>query len=333
VKKYVVCVSIVCVILVFAMNIAAEEKSVSYPTLKVNGYIHTNYTIDKDGGNNFQAKRARGKFSGNACQNVSYSLLFDFIDDKKGSNLAVAYVAVNLLPQVTLKMGQFKTPFSMEYLTSSTKGDTIELAQVVNKLGSKRDIGIQFSGDISPLLGYAVGVFNGTGSNASEENKRKDIVARGIIKPAKGILLGVSHYEGWSGTEEEENITKRRTGAQLGFDKESLSLKGEFIFGKNNETSAYGWYGQVGYMLPVCSSKKMQPIIKYDSYDPNSDKEEDKTDIATIGLNFFMTKNTKLQLNNQIILNEGFSVDNSLPYTFYSTRLKATGISISWLRK
>ena len=201
----------------------------------------------------------------------------------------------------------------MEYLTPSTKWDTIELAQVISKLGSKRDIGIQISGDVSPLE-YAVGVFNGTSSNAAEENKRKDVIARGVIKSVKGLLIGVSHYEGWSGNE-NENKTKRRTGAQLGFISEPLSAKGEFIFGKNGETSAYGWYAQLGYTLPTVlgkSNQKLQAVVKYDSYDPNDDEEKDKTDIGTIGLNWFITKNAKLQVNNRLILNEDFEVDNDV---------------------
>jgi phosphate-selective porin len=280
----------------------------------VNGYIQTRYKMDKDGENNFQVKRARGKFSGNASQNVRYSLLFDFIDDSKGSNLADAYVDIKCLPKSTVRIGQFKTPFSMEYLTSSTKLDTIELAQVVSKLSSKRDIGIQFSGDISESLGYAVGVFNGTGSNAAEINKRKDIIARGIIKPVKGLLLGVSHYEGKSGAEDEDK-TKRRTGVQLAFADEPLSVKGEFIFGKDGEASAYGWYAQAGYMLPVFVGKtqqKLQTIAKYDSYDPDSDKEEDRTDTLTVGLNWFAMKNIKLQLNNMLILDGDFGFDNNV---------------------
>lgn len=294
--------------------IADAEKKPSYPNLKVSGYIQARYTMDKDEVNDFQAKRARGKFSGNVSEKIKYSLLFDFIDDKHGSNLADAYIDVNYLPQAKVRMGQFKTPFSMEYLTSSTKWDTVELAQVVSKLGSKRDIGIQISGDVSPLVEYTVGVFNGTGSNAAEENKRKDIIAHGVIKPLKGLLLGVSHYEGWSG-KEDENKTKRRTGAQLSFIKEPLSVKGEFIFGKNGETSAYGWYAQLGYTLPIPlgkGSQRLQAIVKYDSYDPNGDKEKDKTDIATVGLTWFITKNAKLQVNNRLILNEDLEVDNDV---------------------
>ena len=304
---------VMCLASAVVVYAASEERQTSYPNLKVSGYIQSRYSVDKDWNNRFQVKRARGKFSGNISQNIKYSLLFDLIDDKKGSNLADAYINIAHLPQTTIRIGQFKTPFSMEYLTSSTKWDTIELAQVVSKLSSKRDIGVQFSGKISELIEYAAGIFNGTGSNAAEENERKDFVLRGVVKPVKELLLGISHYEGWSG-EEDENKTKRRTGAQLGYSNEPLSLKGEFIFGKSDTTEAYGWYAQAGYILPVpCGggSQKLQSLVKYDSYDPDRDKEKDKADIITIGLKWFITKNTKVQINNRLILDEEFHVDNN----------------------
>lgn len=311
---------LICILTMYLLPIAVlcasdvEKEESSYPTLKVGGYIQSRYTIDKDGENSFRVKRARSKFSGNASENIKYSLLLDFIDDKKGSNLADAYIDVLYLPQARLRMGQFKTPFSMEYLTSSTKLDTIELSQAVSKLASKRDVGIQISGEVSELLGYTVGVFNGTGSNAAEENKRKDIIARGTIKPAKGLLLGVSHYEGKSGGG-DESVTKRRTGLQLAFDNDPLSLKSEFIFGKNAEINAYGWYAQAGYMVMIPCGKtqhKLQAIAKYDSYDPDSDADADRTDTLTLGVNWFVKKNIKLQLNDLLTLDGDFGFDNNV---------------------
>ena len=312
-RRFMVLSLAMCLVSTVAAYAANEEGQSSYPDLKVSGYIQSRYSVDKDSGNGFQVKRARGKFSGNISENIRYSLLFDLVDDKKGSNLADAYIDIVHLPQAKMRIGQFKTPFSMEYLTSSTKWDTIELAQVVSKLSSKRDVGVQLSGDISELLGYSVGIFNGTGSNVAEENKRKDFVLRGVVKPVKELLLGISHYEGWSG-EEDENRTKRRTGAQLGYSNDLISIKGEFIFGKNSEISTYGWYAQAGHTLPVSpgrGSQKLQTIIKYDSYDPDRDKEEDKADIITVGLNWFITKNAKVQINNRIILDEEFHVDDN----------------------
>ncbi len=313
--KLVVYTLAMCILPVAMLRAADTEKEkTSYPTLKVGGYIQARYTVDKDGENNFRVRRARTKFSGDVSRNTKYSLLIDFIDDKKGSNLADAYIDVLYLPQARLRIGQFKTPFSMEYLTSSTKLDTVERAQVVSRLASKRDIGIQFGGEVSESLEYSVGIFNGTGSNAAEENKRKDIIARGVVRPVEGFLLGVSHYEGKFGREDEDE-TKRRTGVQLAFANETLSVKGEFIFGKNAETNSYGWYTQAGYTMLVPFgnvSHRLQAIARYDSYDPDSDKEEDRTDTFTMGLNWFVTKNAKLQLNNLLMLDDDFGFDNDV---------------------
>jgi len=36
-------------------------------------------------------------------------------------------------------------------------------------------------------------------------------------------------------------------------------------------------------------------VVKYDSYDPNIDKQDNETDVATAGVNLYITKWTFLQ--------------------------------------
>lgn len=41
----------------------------------------------------------------------------------------------------------------------------------------------------------------------------------------------------------------------------------------------------------------IQPVIKYESYDPNTDADNDVEDIITFGVNYFFNDWTRLQLN------------------------------------
>ncbi|MEA2095369.1 MAG: porin [Candidatus Cloacimonadota bacterium] len=41
----------------------------------------------------------------------------------------------------------------------------------------------------------------------------------------------------------------------------------------------------------------VQPVIKYESYDPNTDADNDVEDIITFGVNYFFNDWTRLQLN------------------------------------
>jgi len=41
----------------------------------------------------------------------------------------------------------------------------------------------------------------------------------------------------------------------------------------------------------------IQPVIKYESYDPNADENNDASSIITFGVNYFFNDWTRLQLN------------------------------------
>ena len=47
------------------------------------------------------------------------------------------------------------------------------------------------------------------------------------------------------------------------------------------------------YMTPW----NLQPIVKYESYDPNIDEDNDVEDVITFGVNYFFNDWTRLQLN------------------------------------
>ncbi len=41
----------------------------------------------------------------------------------------------------------------------------------------------------------------------------------------------------------------------------------------------------------------LQPVIKYESFDPNTDADDDVENIITFGVNYFFNDWTRLQLN------------------------------------
>ncbi|KPK45527.1 MAG: hypothetical protein AMK74_03125 [Nitrospira bacterium SM23_35] len=75
---------------------------------------------------------------------------------------------------------------------------------------------------------------------------------------------------------------------------EQISLKGEYISARDYRADRLGWYVQGGYnFIP----DKIQAIVKYESYDADRDIQGDRIDIITLGLNWFFSKMTKLQIN------------------------------------
>jgi hypothetical protein len=143
---------------------------------------------------------------------------------------------------------------------------------------------------------YAIGIYNGAGINKADDNVNKDYVARLVVHPLLGLDVGGAYYNGYAG---KSSAGKRRdrAGAELSYTFEPLTVKGEFIYGKDSVTEKTGWYAQAGvFAIP----KILQVVVKYDSYDPNIDKQDNETDLATAGVNLFITKWTYIQAMYQL---------------------------------
>ena len=88
--------------------------------------------------------------------------------------------------------------------------DTIERS-MVNELVPSRDQGIMLQGQLfSRVLGYSLGVFNGSGINASDGNNEKDVVGRVTVAPFRNtdlyFLRGLQ--VGFDGTFGDEDNTR-----------------------------------------------------------------------------------------------------------------------------
>jgi phosphate-selective porin OprO/OprP len=284
--------------------------------VKIAGYTQTRYQYhsnlpknDKDDASSFDIRRARLDFKGAITERFEYRLQVDF--GGTSVKLLDATAAYTLDPALKITLGQFKIPFSLENLASSPKLETINRSQVVEALVARgkdvignhngRDIGLQVSGalfDIGnlKLVEYAAGVFNGAGINAADANKNKDYTARLVVHPVPGLDIGGAYYGGYA-TLNKIGRRRDRAGADLSFTLDPFTIRGEFIYGKDSVTEKTGWYAQAGvFAIP----KVLQVVVKYDSYDPNIEKQDNETDVATAGVNLFITKWTFIQANYEL---------------------------------
>lgn len=135
------------------------------------------------------------------------------------------YANMNFDPKLQLRVGQFKRPFGLLSLTSSTRYPVIErglrvrgvsdalgardTANVLTRFGGRLlgeeqflldafeyqnfDIGAMLHGDAG-AFGYSLGVFNGTGSDSLANIGTTSVVGRGTVKPWKQrpLVLGAA---------------------------------------------------------------------------------------------------------------------------------------------
>ena len=155
-------------------------------------------------------------------------------------------------------MGQFKTPFAWEYLTSIADIETLDRSTVVDSLAPKRDIGVMADYQAGKYVLFSAGVFNGEGINTTS-NKDSTVLgmARAAIKPIPSITIGVN-FARWFGD-------SLRYGFDAAYQDTRFLARGEYIGGARDSLDArddWGWYGVVGFK----PTPKVQLIAKYEDF-------------------------------------------------------------------
>lgn len=320
-------------------------------TLSLSGYSQVLYSNFEHPGKNtdgFSLKRARLDFQGHFSAQFDYRLLMDFTGSS-GANataptggqlispfLVEAYILYKPYTFLNIKAGQMIVAFSQENMVQDRNLDLIERSQVVNALVARkgdaayglvdsvgnqngRDIGVQAAGRIVKikddyLIDYTLQVLNGAGINTLDNNQSKDIDGRLVIHPFKSLSIGGSYYNGYDRftSAPARDQQRLRWGAELAFEYNALSVRGEYIRGQEGNANPIvheGWYGQAGYFI---IPKHLQGVFRYDWYDPNKAKTQVNSTYYDFGLNYFFNVWTKLQFYYSLRSEQGTTVNNNL---------------------
>lgn len=139
--------------------------------------------------------------------------------------------------------GQYKTPFSLEYITSIAVIETADRSSAVDSLATKRDIGAGIDYTAGNLGWVALGVYNGGGQNRpSNSDTTLLVVGRLSVRPLAFLNLG------FSGATTRDSS---RYGADLAADYRGFGLKGEYITLARDalNTPDKGWYALATYRI------------------------------------------------------------------------------------
>ncbi|MFA6922638.1 MAG: porin [Bacteroidales bacterium] len=308
--------------------------------LKLSGFTQVRYQNFGNPAKNdaVDVRRARLSAKGSISSSWSYVLQVEFATAPK---LLDAYAEYKFADYLRVQAGNIKIPLSLENNTPTDKLETIDLSQVVESLCSRGqdvignfnglDLGVKVTGDVVKikdynLINYAVGVFNGSGVNFSDNNKARDIGGRLVLQPIKNLKIGGGFYSGYANIPTTTttvttttttsaslvskststlttkttsiNQARNRIGIELSYEIKGLSFRGEYINGKDGRDSKWkdinkeGYYAQIGYFV---FPKKLQVIFKYDDYDQNTSFPADITTNYIFLLNYNFTPLVKLQ--------------------------------------
>ena len=278
---------------------------------KISGYVQIGYQWSDNAANDestFNIRRARVAISGELMPKFAdYKVQAELSGSPK---LLDAYVRFTPYKSLNVQVGQYKVPFTIENVDySPTRVETIEYPMALERLlgsnekingtaikSSGRDLGASLYGsflekDGYSVISYQVGVFNGIGINAKDNNSAKDFAGRINIRPIKELTISGSFLEGEWG---ETFTTRRRYAFGAAYENpQGAILRSEYLYGKTDNVECDGVYVLMGYNV----TSKFSTIVRYDTFNENKDVEDVAQTNYLVGVNYKMNKNVRLQVN------------------------------------
>jgi hypothetical protein len=272
-------------LMVTASLVARAEASGQYPLapspvldpgefsrdLAVSGYVSVRETIRRDS-STFAVNRARVTlqiapmdFAVLRVQSDLAALGRTSGDTVPGFVLTDAYAQLSppayrlasagLRP--ALIVGQFRTPFSLEYLTSFSLLQTVSRSQFVDRIARRRDIGVMAHVGFRTHAMLAAALVNGEGPNSLRNgNGRQLLVTRLTLLPTSTIAIAGK----WAGEGAD-----RRWGYDARWMSNGLILEGERIerrapLDDGARQRAAGHYLLASYRL----GPHVRPVVKWE---------------------------------------------------------------------
>jgi len=305
--------------------------------VNVMGYLQPQFEYNEHNGdatNNFYFQRARIGVMGTIPYDFSYYALAEFSPKIGGPYLLDFFITWHRLgPWANITVGQFKQPFGLELSTPCQKLHTVLRSTVVNEMASPfRDLGIMVYGGTKlgesehNVLDWKLALTNGSGANLIDNNTNKTFTGRLVVSPLDFLHIGGSFKTGKVLKDTQSDSDKlTRFGADVSVEKFNFLFQGEYIGGSDDGfvlsgggcgepieiTPATGEIKKNGFatMLLYKTPWNLEPVVKYESYDPDSDLDDNMKNSYTVGFNYFFNEWTRLQVN--YVINDFAGVDKA----------------------
>ena len=253
--------------------------------LTVEGYAQVAYTYDDTEGakaNTFEVKRAILMLRGKVTDRWSVYFSYNFANT---SRILEVYTEYKFMPELSVRLGEFKTMFTFENPMSPCSVELINVySQATNYLAgydssdplyggnAGRHIGLMVYGDLfGKLFNYKLAVMNGQGINKKDGNNQKDIVGTLIANPTDWLAVGgtfvkgTGHAVGTSAVNPDiavgDNYTRNRwsAGAMLKF--RPVDIRTEYLHGKDGNVRSDGYYAVAS--VHVCPKIDVIAAVDY----------------------------------------------------------------------
>lgn len=260
--------------------LSAQAAPAASTPIKMGGYMQTRLSYTKDVGMTATVNRARLQATGTIATSFSYKVQGEFRTGSPGRGASVSltdgYIRWSR-QSFGVQVGQFKTPFSNEYLMSIADIETLDRSTAVDSLSPKRDIGIMAEYQLGSRVLVSAGVFNGEGINVTTNRDSTVLgVARVAVKPVPQLSFGV-HAARWFGD-------STRYGADAAYQDTRFVLRGEYAGGARDSLGGkddWGWFGLAGFKVVP----SVQLVAKYEDFQREELGDGFKNRAYNVGIN------------------------------------------------
>lgn len=303
------------ILTVLLTSLAIAQDKVDYSP-KFSGYVRAWHQTDFPAGQGqFLVKQARMAIAGAVNEYAGYKFQVDFtrlgklsttsttIDDQKvltGASANFSDILLDAQAIITpfsnfdISAGQFKVPYSTDYLRSDQNHDFAN-RPLITSITPSRDLGFMLSykwkGGVPAE--FHAGSFNGSGMNKTENNKTMDFAFRAVVSPITDLSFSGNYYNG-----KAAGMNSHYYNFGMDYAIGSLFLDAEYSGKltkaddddiKGNSIFAYATYRVKTGEVFV---KEVIPAIRFETFNPNTSDDKSKINLITLGMTFEFAKIT-----------------------------------------
>jgi phosphate-selective porin len=280
-----------------AGSLSAQKADSSAPpppkvTIKPSGYLQARVTYTDGVGASFSINRARLALAGTVGSEFSWKVSAEFRIGNSGYGQASVALQDAFVrwhhDAFGLQMGQFKTPFSREYLITLADLETVDRSLAVFAIAPKRDIGLMADYAFKRTATIQAGVFNGESYNVIA-NKDSTVlgVARLVVNPLPHLSLGANIAENFGDS--------TRYGGDVQYQTARVTLRAEYLGGTRDSAALGTEWG--GYVLAAYNtSAKLQLVGKWQDYQDQALTKVGETWAWTAAANWFPLNSPLIRL-------------------------------------
>jgi phosphate-selective porin OprO and OprP len=308
-------IAIITILMLGNVNIAKAQGCGDAPSdegVQVFGFVQGQYEtrFEDETSNSFTFERARIGVQGIIPYDFSYYVVVEYSPFiNPNPYLLDAFVSYTRFKWAKVSVGSFKTPMGLEASMPCNGLITVyRSTATLQMVAPFRDMGmVIIGGDQKTKFQYNLGIMNGSGLATYDKNKKKDVVARLLYRPAEFIQVGANFRYGYPSYNNNED-SRTTIGGEVKANYKNFTLLGEYMMdegdynrdlggGCGGELLALGEERSGGWAAFAYKTKwEVEPVIKFDFFDSGNEQDYQETNL-TFGVNYYINDWTRLQAN------------------------------------